>query len=280
MYSSPYYSWLFSLMSVYAALTVSWLLTRMVGRISMGHSALFALPVYLSAIGYTQSAELSVQLFIAGTFAAAVLFFVFSELVGRTAFVFLTLVFSIFLWVTIPKVTVHRDGYILGGEVGFSFPNLDQGSIHLIATLLLLLSYTVLRVTESSRLGYMMIAVGDDETASKAVGINTRVVKFSAVMLSSLISAFSGLVYAFEFGHVSPESFSIEVSVFPFIASLISAGNPFGSILSSFALVYMTRVLNSIYPGLMGVFYALVLIASPRLGRWVYAKGKRLVEED
>lgn len=279
-YSSQYYSWLFTLMTVYAVLTISWLFSRMVGRISMGHSVLFALPAYLAAAGYTHSPELSIQLFLAGIAVTTITFFAFSELAGRTAFVFLTLVISIILWVSIPKIVVQEGGYILGGEVGFAFPNLSAGVTHLLATLILVSSYTLLRITERSRLGYMMVAVGDDETASKAVGINTRKVKFTAMMISSLISASAGLLYAFEFGHISPESFSIEVSVFPFIASLLSAGNPFLSVLSSFALVYMTRVLNSIYPGLMGVFYAIVLILSPKLGRWVYAKGKKLVKED
>ncbi len=279
-YFSQYYSWLFTMMAIYATLTISWMFSRMVGRISMGHSALFALPAYLAALGYTHSPELSIQMFLAGVTVTAVTFFAFSELVGRTAFVFLTLVFSVILWVIVPKVVVQEGGYLLGGEVGFSFPNPAQEQVHILATVVLISSYILLRISEKSRLGYMMAAVGDDETASKAVGINTMRVKFAAMFISSAISSIAGLLYAFEFGHISPESFSIEVSVFPFIASLLSAGNPFLSILSSFTLVYLTRVLNSIYPGLMGVFYAIVLILSPKLGRWVYAKGKKLVEED
>ncbi|WP_456477994.1 branched-chain amino acid ABC transporter permease [Geoglobus ahangari] len=278
--SSPYYSWLFALMSIYAMITISWSFTRMIGRISMGHSVLFALPAYLASMGYAFSHELAIQLFLAGFAVSVLSFYVFSELVGRTAFVFLTLVLSIFLWVSVPKLVVQQGDYLLGGEVGFAFPNLEQGMLHALTTVCLLSSFVLLRLAERSRFGYMMAAVGDDETASKAVGVNVRRVKLAAILISASISAAAGLLYGLEFGHLSPESFSIEVSVFPFIASLLSAGNPFLSVITSFALVYATRVLNSAYPGLMGIFYALVLIASPRLGRWIYAKGKRLVEED
>jgi len=277
---SLYYSWIFTLMAIYALLTISWLFSRKIGRISMGHSMIFGLPAYLSSMGYVFSAELSAQLFIAGILINTALYYLFSEYTGRTAFVFLTLIFSIFLWLLFPKITVHQDEYILGGEVGFAFLNLDQKIMHTIAGVMLVTFYITLRLIERSKLGYMMTSVGDDETASKAVGINVRHVKIITIFLSSVSGGIAGLLYVLEFGHVSPQIFSVEVSIFPFIATLISAGNPFISVIVSFVLVYMTRVLNSIYPGLMGIFYAFMLILSPKIGRWIYAKGKRLVEED
>jgi len=252
----------------------------MIGRISMGHAMLFSLPAYLSAIGYAYSIELAVYLFFIGIFLTTLAYFIFSEYTGRTAFVFLTLVLSILVWLTMPKLVVVADGYLLGGEVGFDYPALSVRTMHLFSAVFLLLFYLLYTSIEESKMGFMMIAIGDDETASKAIGINTRKIKFIAMLLSSSTSALAGLIYAFEFGHVSPQIFSIEVSIFPFIATLISSGNPFLSVISSLILVLLTRMLNSAYPGLMGLFYAVVLILSPKIGRWVYAKGKKLVEED
>ena len=267
-------------MSVYALLTISWMFCRMIGRVSMGHSMLFSLPAYFSAIGYAYSTELAVQLFFIGILLTTLSYFIFSEYTGRTAFVFLTLVLSIFVWLTIPKLVVRVDSYLVGGEVGFDYPTLGIEIVHSLSAFSLILFYLLYIGIQESKMGFMMIAIGDDETASKAIGINTRKVKLTAMFLSSSASALAGLIYAFEFGHVSPQIFSIEVSIFPFIATLISSGNPFLSVISSFVLVFLTRMLNSAYPGLMGLFYAVVLVLSPKIGRWVYAKGKKLVEED
>ncbi len=276
---SPYYSWLFVLMSIYALLTISWLFMKKIGRISIGHSFLFGFPVFAGSAGYIFSTELSMQLFLAGSVLSFFLFYLFSELTGRTAFVFLTLVFSIFVWVASPKLVFEKEGYLAGGEVGFSFPTLPQKELHITATLVLVLIFILYRYVERSRSGYFMQAVGDDETSSKAVGINLRKTKALSIILSCISAWSAGVIYGLEFGHISPEIFSIEISVFPFIASLIGAGNPLLSVFSSFALVYLSKILNSIYPGLMGIIYSVILILSPKIGRWVYVKGKRLGEK-
>ena len=245
----------------------------------MGHSFLFGFPVFAGAAGYTFSAELFIQLFLAGCVLSFLIFYLFSELTGRTAFVFLTLVFSIFVWVASPKLVFEKDGYLTGGEVGFSFPAITQSRLHITAILILVVIFVLYRYVEKSRIGYFMQAIGDYETSSRAVGINLRKTKALSVLLSCVPAWSAGLIYGFEFGHISPEIFSIEISVFPFIASLVGAGNPLLSVFSSFALVYLSKILNSIYPGLMGIVYSLILILSPKIGRWVYVKGKRLGEK-
>jgi len=276
---SPYYSWLFVLMSIYSLLTLSWLFMRKAGRISMGHSFLFGFPVFLASAGYSFSSEVSIQLFIAGCALSFVIFYIFAEMTGRTAFVFLTLVFSIFVWVSSPKLVFEKGGYLTGGEVGFSFPTISQKELHILTGGTLTLFYLIYRIIGESRAGYFMRAVGDDETASKAVGIDLRKIKALSILLSGMTAWSAGIIYGLEFGHISPEIFSVEISVFPFIASLIGAGNPFASVLSSFGLVYLSKILNSMYPGLMGIVYAAILILSPKIGWWVYVKGKRLDEK-
>ncbi len=278
-YLTPYYSWLFVLMSIYALLTLSWLFMRMAGRISMGHSFLFGFPVFLASLGYSFSFDLSIQLFLAGCVLSFAIFYIFTEMTGRTAFVFLTLVFSIFVWVSSPKLVFEKDGYLIGGEVGFSFPVMSQKELHILTAFTLASLYLLYRLVENSEAGYFMRAVGDDETASKAVGINLRKMKALSSLLSGITAWSAGIIYGFEFGHISPEIFSIEISVFPFIASLIGAGNPLASVLSSFGLVYLSKILNSTYPGLMGMVYASILVLSPKIGWWVYVKGKRLDEK-
>lgn len=274
-----FYTWIFGIMVIYAIITISWNLMKTIGRLSMGHALLFGLPAYASAIGYQYSVELSVYLFSITVLVSGILFFVFSKITGRTAFVFLTLIASIMLWVLTPKIVIEKGGFLTGGEVGFDFFNLSTDSIFILSVISLILAYTLASRILSSKFGYFMRAIGDDETASKAVGINVDRVKLITILYSSALSGFAGLLYALDFGHVSYDVFSVEISIFPFVASLLSGGNLFLSVLSSFFLVFLKRSLNSLYPGLMDVFYALVLVFSPKIGGFVYVKGKKFIKK-
>ena len=278
-FAGSFYKWLFSLMAIYALITISWNFMKTIGRLSMGHALLFGLPAYVSAIAYQYSFELSLYLYPLTVVLSGILFFIFSKITGRTAFVFLTLIASITLWVLAPKIVVEKDGTLIGGEVGFDFFNASSDHIFFLSLISLVVIYVLASWILSSRFGYFMRAVGDDETASKAVGINVDRVKFTAIVFSSIFSGIAGLLYALDFGHVSYEVFSVEISIFPFVASLLSGGSPFLSVISSFFLVFLKRSLNSIYPGLMDVFYALVLVFSPKIGGLVYVKGKKLIEK-
>ncbi len=278
-FMGQFYQWIFSIMAIYAMITISWNLMKTIGRLSMGHAMLFALPAYLSAIALNFSFEASIYVFFISTIFLSILFYFFSKFTGRTAFVFLSLVISILLWISIPRIVIRKNGYLIGGEVGFNFYSVSTQQIFFISAISLVLAYVFSSFILSSKLGYFMKAVGDDETASKAVGINVDKVKFLTMLFSTSISSLSGLLYALNFGHISYDVFSVEISIFPFVASLLSAGNLFLSVISSFFLIFLTRSLNSIYPSLMDVFYALILIFSPRIGGFVYVKSKKFVEE-
>lgn len=277
--TGSFYKWLFGIMAIYANITISWNLMKTIGRLSMGHALLFGLPAYISAMGYQYSVEMSLYLFPLTVILSGILFFVFSKITGRTAFVFLTLIASIMLWVLTPKIVIEKDGVLIGGEVGFDFFNIHSDGIFVLSVISLIVIYLFSAEIISSRFGYFMKAVGDDETASKAVGINVDKVKLITIVYSSVLAGFAGLLYALDFGHVSYEVFSVEISIFPFVASLLSGGNLFLSVLSSFFLIFLKRSLNSIYPGLMDVFYALVLVFSPKIGGFVYVKGKKFIKK-
>uniref|UniRef100_A0A7C3YQ42 Branched-chain amino acid ABC transporter permease n=1 Tax=Geoglobus ahangari TaxID=113653 RepID=A0A7C3YQ42_9EURY len=278
-FAGSFYRWLFGIMAIYAIITISWNLMKTIGRLSMGHALLFGLPAYISAMGYQYSVEASIYLFPITIILSGILFFVFSKITGKTAFVFLTFIASIMLWILTPKIVIEKDGILVGGEVGFNFFNVHFHGIFILSVISLIVIYLFTAEITSSRFGYFMKAVGDDETASKAVGINVDRVKLITIMYSSVLAGFAGLLYALDFGHISYEVFSVETSIFPFVASLLSGGNLFLSVLSSFFLVLLKRSLNSVYPGLMDVFYALVLVFSPKIGGFVYVKGKKFIKK-
>ena len=66
---------------------------------------------------------------------------------------------------------------------------------------------------ETSRLGRAWVAIREDETAAKAMGINTRNMKLLAFGMGATFGGVSGAMFAAFQGFVSPESFSLMESV-------------------------------------------------------------------
>ncbi len=66
---------------------------------------------------------------------------------------------------------------------------------------------------ERSRIGRAWMAIREDETAAKAMGINTRNLKLLAFGMGATFGGVSGVLFASFQGFVSPESFALQESV-------------------------------------------------------------------
>ncbi|WP_077035785.1 branched-chain amino acid ABC transporter permease [Pelomonas sp. KK5] len=80
---------------------------------------------------------------------------------------------------------------------------------------LLLVALTVLLChrMENSRIGRAWMAIREDETAAKAMGIHVRDMKLLAFAMGASFGGVSGAMFAAFQGFVSPESFSLQESV-------------------------------------------------------------------
>jgi len=66
---------------------------------------------------------------------------------------------------------------------------------------------------ENSRIGRAWMAIREDETAAKAMGINTRSMKLLAFAMGATFGGVAGSMFASFQGFVSPESFSLQESI-------------------------------------------------------------------
>src|SRR5690606_36211664 len=66
---------------------------------------------------------------------------------------------------------------------------------------------------QHSRLGRAFVAIREDETAAKAMGINTRNVKLLAFAMGASFGGVAGSMFASFQGFISPESFSLTESI-------------------------------------------------------------------
>ncbi len=78
---------------------------------------------------------------------------------------------------------------------------------------LVVISVVVCHRLANSRTGRAWMAIREDETAAKAMGINTRNFKLMAFGMGASFGGVSGVMFAGFQGFVSPESFSLQESV-------------------------------------------------------------------
>jgi len=94
---------------------------------------------------------------------------------------------------------------------------------------------------QDSRLGRAWMAIREDETAAKAMGINVRNVKLLAFALGASFGGVSGTMFAAFQGFISPESFSLMESVI--VLSMIVLGG-----LGHIPGVIFGAILLSVFP--------------------------------
>jgi len=121
-----------------------------------------------------------------------------------------------------------------------------------------------------SRAGYYWQAIRENEEAAQALGINTFRWKMLAVILSSAMTAVSGVFFAFYYNNLFPEqifniSRSIEIILGPIIGGV---GTLFGPILGAAVLTILADLITEVLaalgweiPGIKQVFYGVVLLA-------------------
>ncbi len=240
----------------YSTLSVSWFfLDERAGWVSLSHSIPFGFAAYSLVIH---------PLLLLPAFLLCLTIFILVSFLGREKFVFSTFILTILIWYLSHYLTLNGGG----GEEGFSFHSLPAMEAYVLSVFILILSLATVIVVSKSGTGLKIAAVRDDEIAARSVGIRSFRMRVLAFMLSISIAFLAGICYILYFGHVSPEVFSVEITLLPFIASLIAGRNWTSPVVGSYAVVIVSRALGGVLPTAHLLLYAAVLILSPRLRRW------------
>ncbi|MEO8145293.1 MAG: branched-chain amino acid ABC transporter permease [Betaproteobacteria bacterium] len=250
------------------------------GQLSLGHSLYVGVGAYASAalffhygIGPWAGIWLSVALCVA--LGAAIGFLAFRFGISGVYFALLTIAFCEFMrigfdhlqWTGGPgglflKVA-QRDQIDLANFRGP--PAMYYYAILLLTAFALIFCSYLLK----SKAGYYWQAIRENEEAAQALGINTFRWKMLAVVISSAMTAVSGVFFAFYYNNLFPEqifhiSRSIEIILGPIIGGV---GTLFGPILGAAVLTILadgiTEILGALgweIPGIKQVFYGIVML--------------------
>ena len=267
----------FNLVIVYAIAILGLnILTGFNGQISLGHGAFYAFGAYAAAILMD---ILSVPYW--ATLPSAFAFcFVFGFVVGfpalRLAGHYLALA-TFALALAVPQLLKYKKIEALTGgaqgivlikpEPPFSFHFLDQPLSAdrwlyffslAVAALMFLLAWNLLR----GRVGRALIAVRDHPIAATAMGINLPVFKSMAFGVSAGITGLAGALSAIVVGFVSPDSFTVNLSIFLLVGAVVGglASIP-GAIFGGIFIQFVPNIADEISKSAPAAIYGLFLIA-------------------
>jgi len=250
------------------------------GQLSLGHSLYVGVGAYASAalfvhygIGPWAGVLMSIALCVA--LGAAIGFLAFRFGISGVYFALLTIAFCEFTRIGFDHLqwtggsgglflkVAQRDQIDLANFRGP--PAMYYYAILLLTALALLGCYYLLK----SKAGYYWQAIRENEEAAQALGINTFRWKMLAVVISSAMTAVSGVFFAFYYNNLFPEqifhiSRSIEIILGPIIGGV---GTLFGPILGAAVLTIVgdgiTEILGALgweIPGIKQVFYGIVML--------------------
>jgi branched-chain amino acid transport system permease protein len=245
---------------IYSILSLSWFfMEKEAGWASLAHSIPFGIAAYALAINPT-------LLILA--FLLSLLLFAALSLSGREKFVFTSFITAVVFWYLSHYITLSVNGEIVGGEEGFSFQSIGIWESYLLSSSMLLLFFASFALIRKSGLGLKIEAVRDDEIAARSIGIDAFKIRIVSFTISVITATVAGLCYLLYFGHVSPEIFSVEVALLPFVASLIAGNRWLSPVVGSYTVVIVSRAFSGILPEAHFLLYAAVLILSPKLKGW------------
>ena len=260
---------------LFAFIGTAWnLLGGYAKQFSLGHAAFFGLGAYTSTllqINFGVSPWLGM---LAGGVVAMLAslpigwvcfrlkgpYFTIATIAAAQVFMLIFLKFRDFAW----------------GAEGTTIPNLGSAPLmmqfegkapyYYVALLLLLISLAVTWWIARSRTGYYLVALGEEQDAAEAVGINVPKVKRNIFMISAFLTAMAGTFYVQYIYFIDPQTaFNFSVSIEAALVSIVGGvGTLYGPLIGTILLETTSALLQSWLGAIAGVqltIYSLILMA-------------------
>ena len=280
---NSYYQLIMTLVPIWAVFGVSWnILSGYGGQLSFGHASFFGAGAYTVTLGlvyWDLTPWIGIPLgMLVGAIAAVLIgtptfrlrghYFALAMLAYPLAILYV-LEYLGFQEMSLPMHSVHPALYIQ-----FRDPRFNT----YLAVGLLVLGTMICMLVENSRFGLALLAVRQNELAAEAAGIDSWRWKMRALIVSGMIAAAAGGLYACILLVVTPDSvFGILVSAQAVVVTLFGGlASLWGPLIGAAILVPLAESLNAelgnILPGIQGVVYGaaiiIIMLAAPEGVFW------------
>jgi branched-chain amino acid transport system permease protein len=244
-------------------------------QLSLGHAAYFGLGAYTSTI---MQIDFNISPWI-GMIAGGVVAMLASLPIGWLCFRLRGPYFTIATIATAQALMLvflkFRD-FAWGAE-GTTIPNLGssplmmqfetKASYYYVVLGLLVVGLLITYRIEKSWMGYYLVAIGEDEEAAEAVGVNAPRIKRDIYMISAFLTALAGTFYTQYIYFIDPATaFSFNISIEAALVSIVGGigtlwGPVIGTVLLETTSALLQSWLGSSTGGIQLTVYALILMA-------------------
>lgn len=261
---------------LFAFIGVAWnLMGGYAKQLSLGHAAYFGLGAYTSTLLLIKFGISPWIGLVAGGIVAMLAslpigwlcfrlrgpYFAIATIATAQVFMLLFLKFRDFAWgaegTTIPFL----------GNAPLMMQFSGKAPYYYIALALLVLGLVITYTIERSWMGNYLVAVGEDEDAAEAVGVNAPRIKRDIYLISAFLTALAGTFYVQYIYFIDPNTaFSFNVSVEAALVSIVGGiGTLWGPVLGTVLLEPTSALLQSwlgaSHGGVQLTVYALILMA-------------------
>ena len=267
-----YHHRVLTLVFLWATMGLAWnIISGYAGQISFGHQVFFGIGAYVTVL-LVLKAGLTPWIGMAVAVAVAVLAAVLIGLpTFRLAGIYFglatlayPLIFRIVMdWLGYQEVAIPMKREQPGWFMQFTEPR----SFDLLALAVLGATLVLSRVIETSRLGYRLRAIRENEQAAEAMGVDAVRGKMAAYMLSAAPAAVAGAVYIHAILFiVTPDAvFGLLVISQTLVVCLVGGtGTLWGPLIGAAIMVPVSEVLDATVgdrlPGIQGVVYGGALV--------------------
>jgi branched-chain amino acid transport system permease protein len=237
---------------IYATVGVGlMILTGFTGQASLGHAAFLAIGAYTAAFLQQYNVPFPVYFLAAGLLTGVV-----GALVGFPALrlqgIYLVIATISFAFI-VEEVLARWESVTHGNEgmrvktlwlFGQAVPQNGPTFYFLCLAVLILTIVGTLNLLRSPT-GRAFVAIRDSETAARSMGVNVSLYKVKSFAISAAITGLAGVLFAHKLSFISPEMFTLQLSIEFIIVILI---DPF--------LTYLKDDLPGIISGLAAMFGA------------------------
>jgi branched-chain amino acid transport system permease protein len=264
----------------YAYLTTSWnLVGGFAGVLPLGHSAFAGIGAYVSSVLFVHYGLTPWV----GMFAGAILAAIVGVIIGAPTFKLRGAYFALATIAICEGLRVILEnmqkflGFDINGARGILLPLKGHSPInyqfldkryyyYVILVMLAIIFYITYRIARS-KLGYYLMAGGEEKEGAEALGVNVAKCKLMAMAISTFFTALGGTFYMQLVHYIYPRGIvSLDLSFeIAFIAIIGGRGTLLGPIVGAVLLVpaaELTRTyLGGSYEGVHLMLYGAVLVA-------------------
>src|SRR5215831_8606079 len=273
--SSPFALDIFIRILLFSFIGVAWnLMGGYAKQLSLGHAAFFGLGAYTSTI---LQIKLGISPWI-GMAAGGVVAMLASLPIGALCFRLRGPYFAIATIATaqaLMLIFLKLRDFAWGAE-GTTIPNLGNAPLMMqfeakaayyyivlgLAALALAITYKV----ERSWMGYYLVAIGEDEVAAEAIGVNAPRIKRDIYLISSFLTGLAGTFYVQYIYFIDPNTaFNFNISLEAALVSIIGGiGTLWGPVVGTVLLEPLSALIQSWFGATQGgiqlTLYALILL--------------------